>query len=590
MATVLIATLLVFVTLVLFLTPLTVPVVRQNLSFLNIGAAFAITVTVLSFVLQIAASAGVGVLLPLRVTAIVLIVCAVIALVIWRPSGVRTLRIAGFSGSAMIVLIVALGIWSVIPAYVAIASSGAPFGVASAFNWDPAHYLLVNNNLASTGFDNSGHFANGNIGQFAAGYGYPGASAIQITMAAITGLANWQVTMATMSVAVCFMAIALIALASEIWPRRPRVAVVAGVLASLIPLVSYTVANYFLGGIVGVACLALCLAAATRLARTRKRWVGAAIALTFAISAGIFSYPVLLVPAILALPLWIIAVRLITRSRISPSWGRLIPASVAVFVVGTLLAAPAYSTALSTLKNQAANTDAGWPIAPMSAFDILLFWRPFTSTTAGWLIVASWLAVAILIMLAMVFSWRRGAQQSVVISMLLLVGVVLLALAISLQRGAGAYSSWKMLSFLAPIGVAAVAPAFGNIRTSARRVGATALLAVTCVAALAPWFVWSTLTPDLTIGADAADLADAKQLRKLEAVNVKLDQGFENMAVAAIIPTNVVVVSGTGYYPEKIDPNTCTLVTAAAAKGTPHETINPGYALIPFPAPCQRKD
>ncbi len=587
------AMLLTTLTWLVFLAPLAIPAVRQNLSFLNVAASFAVTLTLLSIPLVLVANGGWSVRPGVLLTELAVVAVGIGFLIKQRPWRRPLPKVAGFlHPTVALAAMVLLGIVALLPAYAAIGGDGQTFGMATGSNNDIANYTLTANNVDASGYANSNHLTNVDQGAFDRDYAYTGIFALQVGMAAISGLSLWQVSMPVLSVAIVFMALSLASLASTIWPGKPRIAVLAGIFGALIPLSSYVATNYFLGGTVGTGCAVLCLAATAHLAKGDKHRTGAVIALAAGVAAGMYTYPILLAPVVIGLPFWAVIVRLLSKSSMSPPWKSLTAGVVISLASGLLLVLPSLGTVGVLLKQQSDNTAVGWGLPVMSALDVFVRW-PTAETpihSIGLMVIASWCGAALVVVIGLLCAWPRGARSSVRLSVVLLVAVASVVVAFAAVRGPTTYSSWKMLSYLAPIGAAVALPAIAYIRVRAVPVGVYAAVGLVSVAALSPFSTWQTQGPRFNfLTAATVDLAYSKPLAKLESVNIKTDSYFQNMAIAGLIPTDVAVISGVSYWQPEADLGTCTLVPTEAAAGIEHAPLNQEWALIPYPSQCRLK-
>ncbi len=599
MKPVLIPAVMAFCVLVLLILPLAIPALRRQVSILAVATAGCISITVLTFVASVVARGGWSVLAPLRVTAVIGLIGAIVTLVIYRRGELRITRRTWVLVLTGLVAITGVGMLALMPVFAHFAQTGVTVGLATIANHDIDNYILASQNVAQSGYADSNHILNLDYGSWGSVSNYMGATTLLLMIPAMTGLEVWQSTMAVMVVAVGFMAVCLAALSEALWPGRWRTALIAGVLGVSIPLTSYVIGNYFLGSVLGVGCLAVVLAGLTTLARDTNKRTLSMIAIVAGGACGIYCYPVLLLPALFAFPVWLILAWL-TADHGSRQTLRTVLISGAMSLVGALIvAAPGLQTAIDLLVLQ---SDAGvtWTLPFLASFFALVAW-PGETTNVGILAPISWLVTIAIVAAALVVAWKRLQRSSALLTGLLLIGIMVAVSGAGLIYGTDRYQFWKLMSFLLPLAVAACwPPVYAVVARGplARDIRYGVLILVVAFVTLTPFAAWARNLTQLrawnpylySTSQDMVSLSHSPELANLKVVNVLLPDYWQTMSAGAIVPTPSIALSGPWYFESLADPTTCTLVTEKEAKKVPPAGVihlNGSYSLIPYPAACR---
>ncbi len=586
-------------TLLLLVMPLALPPLRRNMSFLALGAAWCVSLSVFSLVTCLVALGGWGALAPLRVVAVLGALAAIASLGIYQRGDLRLTRRAWLVAIGTLVVVTGIGMLELMPVFGQFAQTGVTLGLATVDNHDIDNYLMAADNIARSGYTNSNHILNVDYGQWGLNNNYMGATTLLLVMPAITGLEIWQTAMAAMVVAVGLMAVSLAALTESLWPGRPRAAAIGGVLGVSIPLSSYVIGNYFLGSVLGIASLAVVLAGLTTLARDRDKRAIAMLAIVAGTASGIYCYPVLMLPALIALPIWLVVVWISAKNERRPSFRSVVVVGALSLLAALIIASPSRDAALALLQLQS-DQPAGWSMPFVASVFALIAW-PGNPPDVGLLAPISWLVVFALAAAVLAVVAKRGHRTSALLTGLLLLGIATALTGAGLIYGTDRYQFWKLMSFIVPLGVAACWPPVYSLFArgrSVREISYFTLIIVVAFAVLTPFGIWArdlskprAWNPYLfSTSQDLVSLANNQTLANLNTVNVLMSDHFQTMSAGAILPTPSIVLSGPSYFLPLADANTCTLVANRDAEKVPPAGVirlNKSYSLIPFPAPCR---
>lgn len=583
------ALVIIWISLLLFAPAMAWSLYRHSSASIFAGGA-ALTLVTISLVTFIAGLMGFGSFRPLEFVAvllgILLLWVCIRGTVLFRQR-VRPLRVQ--PDWFALPLGLCLGVWVLVPPLLALQRQGLTFGLATIGNNDLPIYALIAENTADAGFRNSNHLANQNLGAFSRDVSYVGASALINFVSAATGLPAWQATFATMGVAVCLLAVAFWALGKAVWPKARYAVAGAVIVACLAGLPSYIYANFFLGGVLGLASVATSLAGATLL--SRKPGSQGFVLLAAGGSLGIYCYPVFGLPALLLLPFWAVLAAALGGARGRRKVAKLAARSVAAVLVAVLLSAVSLQNALNIFKGQSTGT-AGWPLPALSSPTVLMWPMGIGHHTSLQNVVASWVIVLAVAVVALVAAWRRALRVSVRLAIVLLSASSLVVLGAVVIYGPDRYQTWKMEAFLLPFVVMATLPALSAWAVGTVRPGPALTAAAVGAVALGPFMTWAPTLQQPTAASittsGLAALAESPSLSNVSSLNIRLPSYFETMSAGAIITKSAVVLTGNSYSPALTALDTCTLTKREML--SPHETnfidLGGGYVLLNRPSTC----
>ena len=213
-----------------------------------VPAGGAVALLVMTTLTHLTATAGLG-------TTTVARGCGVLLLVALGWSVVRLVR-RSLDGSrwrgtwtplAVIALSFALSFVLLAPALLVLHWQGLTFGLVTLGNADQANYVLVTQNLVASGFEDSHHVANGDLGLFAKD-SYFGCYALIAFLSSALPLSPLQAAMPAMGVSMSLLCISLWSLGRSLWPRRPLPVLLATVVALAASLSTYTYGQFSWAG------------------------------------------------------------------------------------------------------------------------------------------------------------------------------------------------------------------------------------------------------------------------------------------------------------------------------------------------------
>jgi hypothetical protein len=584
---------IVWITVLLYAPAMAWGLYRRS-SVSTIAAGGALTLVMISGVTFIAGLMGFGSLLPLRFVAIllgvVLLWVCIRGTVLLRRRVVAS-PIIPFDWLAL-PLGLCLGVWVLVPPLLSLGRQGLTFGLATVFNNDLPNYVLIAQNTADVGFEDSNHLANVNLGVIAHDESYIGATSLINFASAATGLPAWKIAFATMGVAVCLLAVALWALGRTFWPQARYEVAAAVIAACLAGMSAYTYAHFFLGGVLGLASVATSLTGATLLAR-KPDLHGMAV-LSAGGALGVYCYGHLGLPVLLVLPLWVVVAALLCGHRGRRALGKVAARSAAAALCAMLLAAVALPTALALVSAQS-QVIAGWSIPGVTGFAALLWPGGIGHPSPLPELVASWILVLGLVAVSLVAAWRSGLRSSVRLAAVFVSAGSAVVLAAMTVYGPERYQTWKMEAFLLPLVIVVTLPALGSLVVGSFRVGRAALAALAGAVALGPFVIWAPTVaqpdPAFVTTSGFVALAESPILSDVSSLNIRLPSYFETMSAGAIITKSAVVFTQNSYYPELTALHTCTLtkLTMLPPDEDNFTVLGDGYVLLNRPSKCETR-
>jgi len=583
------ASVIVWVSLLLFAPSMAWSLYRDSSASIFAGGA-ALTLVAVSGVTFTAGLLGVGSLGPLKIVAVLLGVVLLWVLirgtVLFRQR-VEPLRVR--SEWFALPLGMCLGVWVLVPPLLSLPQRGVTFGLATIGNADLPNYVLLAENTLDAGFQNSNHLANGNLGAVSRDGSYVGATAIINFVSAATGLPTWQASLATMGVAVCLLAAALWALGKAVWPKARYSIAGAVIVACLAGLSTYTYAEFFLAGVLGLASIATSLAGATLVAR--QSGSPGFVLLAAGGALGIYNYGHLGLPVLLMLPFWAVLAAALGDERSRSTLARVAARSAAAVLFALLLSAVALPTAVNLVKSQSQVT-AGWPLPALSSPTALVWPMGIGHDTSLQNLVASWAIVLVVAVVAFVSAWRRALRVSVRLAAALLSASSLMVLGVIVLYGPDRYQTWKMEAFLLPIVAVVTLPALSASVVGTVRAGRTLLAASAGAVALGPFITWTPalqqVDPLLITPSGLVALASSPSLSNVSSLNIRMPSTLETMSAGAIITKSAVVFTGNSYYAPLTALHTCTLTRREmlSQDETNFTDLGGGYVLLNRPSAC----
>jgi hypothetical protein len=484
-----------------------------------------------------------------------------------------------------------ISIWVLLPSFVALHDAGLTFGLVNLGNSDQPNYVLAAQNLAASGFSDSHHVANIDMGLFSHRASYVGTIGVINFASAATGLSALQVALACMAVAVCVLAVSLSALGHAIWPLAPGATAIAVVIGTVAGLSVYNYSYYFLGAIFGAAAVSTSAAGSIALARRVDTENVTCIAAGGAF--GVYAYGHMELPVLVLLPGVTCVAGLILGTRgWRPVLGLLLRGALAV--AGALvLAGPTLDDAVHLVRSQS-QALSGWTLPALNAASATIWPGAIVKNSSREFIVVSWVLVIGVLLAGLVAAWVGGERASAALAGLLLAAAILVVLGSVHIWGPDRYQSWKMESFLLPIACVAALPGLGSAAVGFRRAGRGFMLAAAGGVLLSPWLLWvpvmSFLTPAIT-SASLMRLESAPELSNVAVVNIRLPYPVLTMEAASVLDKSVVVFTQLSYYGEMTSLDTCTLTMRSMLSpgDTEFTDLGGGYVLLDRPHACAMK-
>lgn len=458
-------------------------------------------------------------------------------------------------------------------------------------NGDLYTYVLGAMNLIEEGFGDSGHIAGVDFGAYVA-RDYLGAPAVVGFASVVAGpLEPYATAWPAMAVALMLAIGGLAALSRAIAPAM-RVPALAGAVVAVMPLMAYSVGQYFISFVLGLGASALVLAGFLEAASGRAAGnAGLATALRIASGAtvGLFSYPHMLVPLVLLAAPGVAVVSVLARNprrsavRAGVSAARPILLGLgiaAVACVGWL------GEAIRQVTARAEATATGWPVPTPSPVAVWLSSSLIGADTARWLLLLAWAGAGAVALWAV---WTRSTGPDRVVALAFLVAASAGGAIVVFALVPGSYGAFKMASFLIPLVWAAVIPVLLRAGGGAASRGAIVLTVFATAGLLAPIPLWTSGPTSQLSFADIERLTDHPALQGVSSVNLRMDHVIEEMAAAGVLDWAEVHFTLPVYQGQTAGSDTCTIARLDdfPAGPPPGSTVlNETYVLIPEPAPC----
>jgi hypothetical protein len=513
--------------------------------------------------------------LPGRFVFITIFVVSAILLV-FTIRAINWRQIPKMNPRPMHLIYVAIGsVWAVIPGLWLSVRNGVTLGMQSTGNNDVAMYAMIATDYLKTGFNDSLHLSSYSINIIAQTATYPGPMLLISGFASLLGLSVWQVMSMVMCFAIAYSTLALYRLAIQVAPTiSQKIASLVAVSVMITPLMSYVVGHYFLAQILAIGVSASLVSLILEVRKTQIFNTKNVIDLASLCVLGVFIYPHLLVPLVIA-SLIILFLSLLKeyKSTWSKSYLKIFLSSFIGFGLAALVLVNTWGFNIATFKL----TGNGWPLPFLTPQAIFLFHPGLGKEFSEGLILLSWI---LFISVATAIIVKSHISRNLQMEILIAFGATIVCVIyLVTQRDVplNNYTNWKLLSYIAPIiGVVLLAlfSAFGKAQRNVVVIGFCVLLAT-------PTINWiPTLNSNSgTVTADMANLAKNKAIKDYGQLNIQTNPMFETMALYSILEDKRLHLNSSNYVITSSNPKWCTLVRLDDIEQLTFKKINSTFGL-----------
>jgi hypothetical protein len=476
----------------------------------------------------------------------------------------------------MYLIYAAIGsVWAVAPGLWLGARNDVTFGMQSTGNNDVAMYAMIATDYLKSGFNDSLHLSSYSINIIAQSATYPGPMLLISTFASLLGLSVWQVMSMVMCFAIAYSILALHRLATQIAPTiSQKIASLLAVMVMIMPLMSYLVGHYFLAQILAIGVSASLVSLILEVRSTHIFSTKYAIDLASLSVLGVFIYPHLLVPLVIA-SLFVLSLSLLKEYRRigSRAYVKIFFSTGIGFSLSALVLINTWGFNIATFKL----TGNGWPLPFLTPQAIFLFHPWLGKESSEGLLLLSWI-VFIAIAIAIVVKSRISKSLRLEI-LIAFAATIVAVIYLVTQRDIplNNYTNWKLLSYIAPIFGVVLLALFSILGKAQRNI----VIIGFCVLLATPTTNWSpTLKYNSgTITADMADLAKNKALEDYGQLNIETNPWFETMALYSILENKRLHLNSSNYVITSSNAKWCTLVRLDNIEQTTFKKINSTFGL-----------
>ena len=367
----------------------------------------------------------------------------------------RKKEVKQFKGFLILSMGTFLACWSLFPWIVKMSSQRTGLGMFTSANADSISYVAASNEFLKSGFSESHHIFPGGVNHFVH-FSTPISPTILMSWISSTfTITSWEAVMPTIVVATGFAGFGLLKLMKTIFPKISTI--LSALISALImcsSIMFYIIENYFLGQIFAIGVSALLLSNTIRLATKIDIYKSLYIETTLLLVLCFFSYPTFLLPFIMLS--FLIGGCLSFRISLQFFKHYIIVFLMCCFTA-SVLSMPYFFDAIRILTFSN-SVKAGYPIAPMNPFNMVLFIdeiglsTPLKSLIFGWCFLLGCLLFPAI---------RQRNKSTLDFARFLILAISLfLASAFPLLRGQeySEYQSWKFQTYLFPMVLAMTLP------------------------------------------------------------------------------------------------------------------------------------
>jgi len=471
----------------------------------------------------------------------------------------------------------AMSLVPIFPVLLLAARSGLVYPFSSSMNNDIASYAGTAEAFGETGWVNTQTISSFNLNEFAQISSPFGTTSLLAFFSKVLSLKSFETTTATMAIAIVINLLCGAQLYRSMHRDRfTNFLVPTLVIAFFCPIMTYVIANYFLGQIFSLGICLLFLSAVIELSRNTKTKQIYRIQIILSVSNGIYLYPVFTIPFFLFVLLTISVYQIYKKefdikTILQPYLGMLL---------GVIISVTYLLTAIKILNSQA-NATAGWKLPSLNMIAILLFPELIGLEFSSLAVLTTW--IFFFTLLTLLF-FRLKHQNNLVIGYLSFVALPIFlctAFMIYSKNGIADYKIWKLITFLLPIMLLYLVP----LVASYAKYGFVLVTIIATLAASSPMTTWAiNAKSDAIMTKDMENLQHLKELKPYRELNIKLGNYFESMAMASMLNDKILFINNYTYWPRTYKNEACTIMRYDQVTNEKIlKILNQTYVLVTVP-------
>jgi hypothetical protein len=498
----------------------------------------------------------------------------VISVVTWGRIKSRLIPIIFIIGPALFI-----SIWQYIPTLTLLDSTASSLNMTSIGNNDIANYALAAKEYLNSGFTNSGRYPDMDFNSYSRDLQHLTVHLLTSFTSFVSNLPVWKIMNSVMIFTVALNAIVLVKLFKSISNKKNIwLPILAVSIALLNPLNSYVIHHYFLSQSLSLFILVLIIVKGYEIYNKSKLNFIDRVEITSITVLSIFSYPSILIPAILG----VFVINIINEKFLKrEGFKQIAQKYLAVIVfgfVGFVLSLAYLPRALNILFLHATIT-SGWELPAPNAIGI--FFSPFyiSNSVSESISKLIWFGLIIVIILIISVNININIVNKFYLFLVCSIIFAFIIQVIVRGEGFGHYQNWKLLSYILPVIIIFISAEILKFTNKA-----TLLLVPFLLAGLyAPTSLWKNgneFGASSIISNDLIELISIKEKYGLESLNVMVGPFYQTMAVGLVTDINKIYFSSPTYYPISSDDDSCSLITNSNFQFPNRIQINESFSLI----------
>jgi hypothetical protein len=498
----------------------------------------------------------------------------VISVVTWGRIKSRLIPIIFIIGPALFI-----SIWQYIPTLTLLDSTASSLNMTSIGNNDIANYALAAKEYLNSGFTNSGRYPDVDFNSYSRDLQHLTVHLLTSFTSFVSNLPVWKIMNSVMIFTVALNAIVLVKLFKSISNKKNIwLPILAVSIALLNPLNSYVIHHYFLSQSLSLFILVLIIVKGYEIYNKSKLNFIDRVEITSITVLSIFSYPSILIPAILG----VFVINIINEKFLKrEGFKQIAQKYLAVIVfgfVGFVLSLAYLPRALNILFLHATIT-SGWELPAPNAIGI--FFSPFYISNSVSESISKLIWFGLIIVIIMIISVNININIVNKFYLFLMSSIIFAFIIQVIVRGEGFghYQNWKLLSYILPVIIIFISAEILKFTNKA-----TLLLVPFLLAGLyAPTSLWKNgneFGASSIISNDLIELISIKEKYGLESLNVMVGPFYQTMAVGLVTDINKIYFSSPTYYPISSDDDSCSLITNSNFQFPNRIQINESFSLI----------
>ena len=472
-----------------------------------------------------------------------------------------------------------ISIWQYLPTLTLLNSTASSLNMTSIGNNDIANYALAAKEYLNSGFNNSGRYPDVDFNSYARDLQHLTVHLIISFTSFVSNLPVWKIMNSVMIFTIALNAIALMKLFNSMSNKKSfLLAFLASSIALLNPLNSYVIQHYFLSQSLSLFILTLIILKAYEIFNKSRTNLIDKIEIVSIVILSIFSYPSILIPAILGVLLLNILNEKFLKKK---EFKHIVQKYLALILVGALgigLSFVYLPRALNILFLHATIT-SGWNLPAPNAIGI--FFAPYYISNGinNSLTFLIWISLLILIIKVLYINFDAKRVNNFYLILICSIIFAFMIQVIIRGHGFGYYQNWKLLSYVLPVIIIFVIAETSKLNNKT----IFFLLPFIMGGLNAPISLWkdgNEFGANLVISNDLSELRLIKEKFGIESLNVMIEPYYQTMAVGLVTDISKIYFSSPTYYPLNFDENSCSLIKSSDANYSNKIQINKSYSLI----------